>query len=283
MGKAGYIYVSPLHKYTVRNRDQETAMDFYSVSNSIFTLIRTAITPLIGTPEAGVITGIGADGTPTKYIDKVAEDIALSELRKNGICNLLISEEAGKVEMDGEKGTIFLDPVDGTYNAIMNIPFYAVSLAFAKEGILQEGFVGNLANGDLFTAKRGSGAFLNKKPLCVSDISELQASAMSVYGKHFQYDRVINLIRKIRRFRQFGASALELSYVGAGKIDGFVDLRQTLRATDAAAGILILEEAGGIVSDRDGNRLVLPDEVNIGNCLVGTNKCLHGKVIEYLR
>ena len=258
-------------------------MDFYEASYSIFTAIQSAITPLIGTPEAAVITGNGADGTPTKYIDKIAEDIAVSVIREERLCHLLISEEAGKLDIGGNTGTIFLDPVDGTYKALMNIPFFAVSLAYVKDGNLKEGFVGNLSSGDIFTAKRGGGSFLNGTPLQVSDVAELQASAMSVYGKHFQYDRVIHLIRKIRRFRQFGASALELSYVGAGKIDGFVDLRRTLRATDAAAGILILQEAGGIVSDRDGNPLTLPDEVSIGNCLVGTNAHLHKKVIEYLR
>ncbi|MDD3573568.1 bifunctional fructose-bisphosphatase/inositol-phosphate phosphatase [Methanospirillum sp.] len=258
-------------------------MDFYQTSHSIFKAIQKTITPLVGTPEAGIITGNGADGTPTKYIDKVAEDIAVSHIKEENLCHLLISEEAGKVEMGGDTGTIFLDPVDGTYNALMDIPFFAVSLAYVKDEKLIEGFVGNLSNGDIFSAKYGKGSFMNGKPLKVSDISNLQASAMSIYGKHFQYDRVIHLIRKIRRFRQFGASALELSYVGAGKIDGFVDLRRTLRATDAAAGILILAEAGGIVSDRDGNPLKLPDEVNIGNCLVGTNALLHKKVVEYLR
>ncbi|NLV26693.1 MAG: bifunctional fructose-bisphosphatase/inositol-phosphate phosphatase [Methanomicrobiales archaeon] len=258
-------------------------MDFYSVSNNIFSSIRSAITPLVGTKTGGSTTGLGADGTPTKYIDKIAEDIAINYIKQNNLCHLLISEEAGKVEIGGEKGTIFLDPVDGTYNAIMDIPFFAVSLAYAEQGKIIHGFVGNLSNGDIFTASKGKGAFLNNNPIHVSDTADLHTSAMSIYGKHFQYDQVINLMRKIRRFRQFGASALELSYVGAGKIDGFVDLRQTLRATDAAAGVLILEEAGGVVTDRDGKCLLLPDDLNIGNCLVGTNKQLHGKVIEYLR
>ena len=109
-------------------------MDFYQTSNSIFTEIRRAVTPLVGTPEAGVTTGTGADGTPTKYIDKIAEDIAISHIKEENICHLLISEEAGKVEMGGDSGTIFLDPVDGTYNALMNIPFFAVSLCAAVRG-----------------------------------------------------------------------------------------------------------------------------------------------------
>lgn len=259
------------------------SMDFFEICNIIFRQVQSAVNPLAGTEEAGVIIGMGADNTPTKYIDKVAEDIAISIIRENKMCNLLLSEEAGKVRLEGRLGTIFLDPVDGTYNATMNIPFYALSIAYAENGDIIRAFVGNLANGDIFTATKGQGAYLNNNILHVSDIHELHASAMSIYGKHFQYDRVIHLIRKIRRFRQFGASALELSYVGAGKIDGFVDLRETLRSTDAAAGILILQEAGGVVSDLNGSPLVLPDEVSIGNCLVGSNKELHPKIVEYLR
>ena len=86
-----------------------------------------------------------------------------------------------------------------------------------------------------------------------------------------------------RRWRHFGASALELCYVGCGRIDGFIDVRGTLRVTDAAAGILICEEAGGQVTDLEGNDLVFPDEVTVGRSLVATNGVLHNKVVEYLR
>lgn len=275
--------MSPVHKYTVPVKPGEYPMNFFAVSNRIFCEIRDAINPLIGTEKAGIVTGIGADGSPTRYIDKISEDIAVSIIREEELCQVLLSEEAGKIPIGGQNGTIFLDPVDGTYNAVMNIPFFAVSIAYAENGHILKGFVGNLTNGDIFTATRGSGAFLNKQQLKVSQVHELQASAMSIYGKHFQHDQVVQLIRKIRRFRQFGASALELSYVGGGKIDGFVDLRHTLRATDAAAGVLILQEAGGLATDLEGNPLVFPDEVCIGRCLIGTNRNLHQKVVEYLR
>jgi myo-inositol-1(or 4)-monophosphatase len=88
---------------------------------------------------------------------------------------------------------------------------------------------------------------------------------------------------KIRRWRLFGASALELCYVGCGRIDGFIDLRGTLRVTDAAAGMLVCTEAGGMVTDLEGNQIRFPNEVTIGRCLVATNTMLHYKVIEYLR
>ena len=86
-------------------------MDFYQTSNTIFTEIRRAVTPLVGTPEAGVTTGTGADGTPTKYIDKIAEDIAISHIKEENICHLLTRR--GRKERWKEILTIFLDPVDG--------------------------------------------------------------------------------------------------------------------------------------------------------------------------
>jgi len=106
---------------------------------------------------------------------------------------------------------------------------------------------------------------------------------MSIYGRKFDPRRVMHLGQKIRRWRLLGASALELSYIGCGRIDGFIDIRGTLRVTDAAAGMLICTEAGGKVSDLDGMPIHFPNEVTIGRCMVATNGILHHKVIEYLR
>jgi myo-inositol-1(or 4)-monophosphatase len=106
---------------------------------------------------------------------------------------------------------------------------------------------------------------------------------MSVYGRKFDPTRVMQIGMKIRRWRLLGASALELCFVAAGRIAGFIDLRGTLQVTDAAAGILVCTEAGGKVTDLEGNHIRFPDEVTIGRCLVATNGVLHHKVIEYLR
>ncbi|MEG3055548.1 MAG: inositol monophosphatase family protein [Methanoculleus sp.] len=77
---------------------------------------------------------MGADGTPTKKIDQIAEDIVVDYFTHRPFCQRLISEELGCVDMNGERGTIFLDPIDGTYNAIAGIPFYALSIAYAEGG-----------------------------------------------------------------------------------------------------------------------------------------------------
>lgn len=258
-------------------------MEFLEACHLLARNIREEIRGLVGTREGGTTLCIGADGTPTKKIDRVAEDCVISFLEEKPLCRTLVSEEAGKVECGGERGTIFLDPIDGTYNAVAGIPFYAISIAYAEDGVVLEGFVHDLAGGETFTAVRGRGAFLDGRPISVSRTSRLGESAMSVYGRKFDPRRVMHIGQKIRRWRMLGASALELAYIGCGRIDGFIDLRGTLKVTDAAAGMLICTEAGGIVTDLEGRPIRFPDEVTIGRCMVATNGVLHHKVIEYLR
>ena len=258
-------------------------MEFLDACTLLAREVRGAIRDLVGSDEGGRTVRMGADRTPTKLIDQVAEDCVLRFLQDHPLCRTLISEEAGKVEISGDAGTIFLDPIDGTYNAVAGIPFYALSLAYAEGGCVLQGFVEDLASGETFTAIRGTGAWLDGRPMTASRTTNLDESAMSIYGRKFDPRRVMHIGQKIRRWRLLGASALELSYIGCGRIDGFIDIRGTLRVTDAAAGMLICTEAGGKVSDLEGMPIHFPDEVTIGRCMVATNGVLHHKVIEYLR
>lgn len=257
--------------------------DFFSACTVMAELVEESIRDLVGTQEGGKTVKMGADLTPTKLIDQVAEDCVVGYLRENSICSLLISEEAGIVEFEGGEGTIYLDPVDGTFNALAGIPFFALSIAYAEEGVVRKAYVRNLSSGETFTAEKGHYARCDGRSIHVSDVANLDESAMSVYSRKFDPGPVLQLGQKIRRWRLFGASALELCYVGGGRIDGFIDLRDTLRVTDAAAGMLVCTEAGGKVSDQHGNDIRFPNEVAVGRCLVATNGTLHHKVIEYLR
>jgi len=258
-------------------------MDFFSACNEMADDVIESISDLVGTPDGGVTVKMGADLTPTKKIDQVAEDCIVRYLQENGLCSLLVSEEAGNVRMDGDEGTIYLDPVDGTFNALAGIPFYALSIAFATDGITRKAFVRNLAFDETFTAELGNGARCNGRSLQTSYVESLDECAVSVYGRKFNPSGVMHLGQKIRRWRLLGASALELCYVASGRIDAFIDLRGTLRVTDAAAGMLICAESGGSVTDLDGKDVQFPDDVRIGRCLVATNGKIHHKVIEYLR
>ncbi|NYT05659.1 MAG: bifunctional fructose-bisphosphatase/inositol-phosphate phosphatase [Methanomicrobiales archaeon] len=258
-------------------------MDFLRICDETARRVEEGIAGLAGTPAAGAYVRMGADGTPTKKIDQVAEDIVVAYLRESGFSGTLISEECGKANLGEGAGTLFLDPIDGTYNAVGGIPFYALSMAYAEGGTVIRGYVRDLAHGETFYAEKERGAYRNGERIAVSKTRLLEESAMSVYGRKFNPGTVLRLGQRLRRWRLMGASALELCYVAAGRLDGFIDLRDTLRITDAAAGMLICEEAGGIVSDFDGDTILFPDEVTVGKCLVATNGVIHRKVIEYLR
>jgi len=258
-------------------------MEFLAGCEEIARAVEEIVRDLASRPEGRQVVRMGASGTPTRRIDQEAEDCVIDYIASHALCRTLVSEECGRRDIGGEKGTIFLDPVDGTHNALAGIPFYGLSLAYAEEGVVRQGFVRDLAHHETFTAERGKGAYLDGGPLRVSRTSLLEESAMSVYGRKFNPGPVLSLGQKIRRWRLLGASALELCYVASGRLDGFIDLRSTLRVTDAAAGMLVCEEAGGKVSDLEGGRIRFPDEVTVGKCLVASNGALHGKVIEYLR
>jgi myo-inositol-1(or 4)-monophosphatase len=274
-----------LRKWKIRHREVLFIMknDFFSACSIMAKSVEESIRDLVGTHGGGETVSMGADLTPTKRIDKVAEDCVISYLREKPLCSLLISEEAGHVSFEGGEGTIFLDPVDGTFNAVAGIPFFALSIAYAEDGIVRKAYVRNLSSGETFTAEKGHYARCDGRSIHVSDVKNLDESAMSVYSRKFDPGRVLLLGQKIRRWRLFGASALELCYVANGRIDGFIDIRGTLRVTDAAAGMLVCSEAGGRVSDLDGKAIQFPNEVTVGRCLIATNGTLHHKVIEYLR
>jgi len=238
--------------------------------------------PLIGTRKGGKVVGMGADGTPTTYIDKVAEDIILAYLHEIEANVIVISEEAGIVEITpGAEDIIYLDPIDGTFNALSNIPIYALSVAYASKGTVIHGFVSNLATGEIFTAHKGRGATKDGKSMNTSNITNLHEASCAVYTsqKEEEIKEMAPFFSSIRRTRHFGASALELAYVAAGRLDAYIDIRETLRITDAAAGLLLCTEAGGIVSSPDGNVLSFPDTIQSGASIIASNDYLHDKII----
>ncbi|MBN1167158.1 MAG: bifunctional fructose-bisphosphatase/inositol-phosphate phosphatase [Methanospirillaceae archaeon] len=258
-------------------------MDFFTCCNMIADDVSVCIHPFIGTREGDRILRAGADNTPTRVIDDIAESCILKQIEKHMLCARVVSEEAGIISMPGPAGTIFLDPLDGTYNALATIPFYALSISFALNGEILKAFVKDLANNEIFTAEKGKGAFLNGTRIHVSHTADLGTSALCMYGLKKQRADLLDLSSIIRRSRQFGAIALELCYVAAGRLDGFIDIRGMLRVTDAAAGVLVCQEAGGEVTDTDKNPIPFPDAVSIKSNLIATNRILHSDVISHLR
>lgn len=257
--------------------------EFLELSERIADAVHEAIKDLVGTTDAGRVLYIGADGTPTKLIDDVSEKAIFTLLEKEKTPFRIISEEAGdKVLGASPAYTLIIDPIDGTYNACSGIPFYSLSIAIARTELndLCFGYVKNLATGDTFYAEAGKGAYLNGTKLETSGNSELGRFCMSIYGYRPNIKEAAIISENVRRVRNLGSVALELCYVASGMFDAFADVRGTMRMTDVAAGKLIIEEAGGIVTDGCGESLKLEDKVMSRVSVIASNGNAHENILK---
>jgi len=253
----------------------------YDLCNHVARAIERAVSGLIGKPDAGVTLRIGADGTPTEKIDEVAENAALGVLEKDGRSMRFVSEELGEKIIGSEpEFTFILDPIDGTFNAVNNIPFFCVPIAIGDSDLsdTRYGYVKNLVNGDIYTAEKGKGAFLNGKKIHVSNNSELSELSVISYSQRPHALPINN--HNVRRVRVYGCAALELCYIASGIFDAFIDMRNMLRITDIAAAKLIVEEAGGRVTDWSGDPLSTPLDVRQRVNMVASNGKAHDKLLE---
>jgi fructose-1,6-bisphosphatase/inositol monophosphatase family enzyme len=194
----------------------------------------------------GKTIGIGADGTPTSYIDKVAEDIAIKLLTKAPVKVNLLSEEIGFIDFGGSC-TFVLDPVDGTRNASRGIPFYGVSLAIGTSRIsdVEYGIVKNIPTGDLFTAEKHHGAFLNNIPIRACEMPPKDILSSISLGK--SSTKKAHLLAKQGYVRALGSASLEMCMVAIGALDYYFVGKDIMRVIDIAASTLIVREAGGLV------------------------------------
>jgi myo-inositol-1(or 4)-monophosphatase len=252
--------------------------------DSIATAVFTSIQALVDTPEGGAVVAMGADGTPTKSIDRAAERAVFSRLSSSGLGFRVLSEERGEVQIGDEpEYFLALDPLDGTFNAIKGIPFYSLSLFFSK-GDSHFGYIYDLPRGIRYFAEAGGGAYVEPggRRLEISKTSELRDYSISAYTIRPHTCRIAAIGDKVRRIRTLGSASLEMALVAAGKLDAFVDLRGMLRVVDVAAGKLILEEAGGIITDAEGNVLELNGDMWQKTDLIGSNGLLHGDLLRLI-
>lgn len=190
-------------------------------------------------------------------IDKNAEEAIIDVLKDAYPDHGFFGEESGKENADAENVWI-IDPLDGTTNFLHNFPAYCVSIALQQKGVITQAVIYDPVHNDLFTATKGAGAFLNDKRIRVTNRSKLQESliATGFPFKDFSYfDTYIDIFRDMAKktsgLRRPGSAALDLAYVAAGFSDGFFEIN--LSAWDIAAGSLLVQEAGGIVGDFEGN------------------------------
>jgi myo-inositol-1(or 4)-monophosphatase len=222
---------------------------------------------------------------PSNFVtaaDMRAEQILFDELTKarHGYCFLM--EERGLVEGPDKTHTWIVDPLDGTTNFLHGIPHFAISIALKREDELVAGLIYNPANGDIFTAERGKGAYLNDRRIRVAARSRLEdcvvVTGIPHRGRpdHEGFLRQLTAIMPaVSGVRRSGAASLDLAWVAAGRFDGYWE--QHIKPWDIAAGIVILREAGGFVSDLSGGKAML----ETGGIIAG-NEAVHRALLKLL-
>jgi len=207
-------------------------------------------------------------------VDRAAEAVIIETLREVYPSHAILAEESGNSGAS-EKAEYqwIIDPLDGTTNFIHGFPQYAISIALTHKGVLNQAVVYDPNRNELFTASKGGGAFLNEKRIRVSRRTKLEESLL---GTGFPYrifehiDTYLAIFKDMARrssgIRRPGAASLDLCYVAAGRLDGFWEFG--LSPWDMAAGALLIQEAGGLVSDLAGESNYL----TTGNIIGGTPK-----------
>lgn len=212
-----------------------------------------------GSPHRGDVVAMGATGTPTEEVDRLAESAILAALDAEGVDWNVVSEEIGSVARGGSR-TLVVDPIDGTANAVRNLPFSSVSLALGVRDLagVEVGLVRDLARGTTYWAVRGGGAWRDGRRIRTRPWSGRGELLLVNLGRAASA-RSAALVGRARRVRAIGCASLELSLVAEGAADAYVfenaDAGRNLRATDIAAAYRILLEAGGGASDADGGSL----------------------------
>lgn len=199
-------------------------------------------------------------------VDRRSEAFILEQIRAHYPGHFILAEESGAQSGDQEH-TWYVDPLDGTVNYAHAIPIYAVSLAFARQGQVALAVVYAPALDECFTAERGRGAWLNGKHLKVSETEDLDHSLLvtgfpynvRTHPTNLEFHRRLALLSQ--GVRRIGSAALDLCYVAAGRFDGYWEM--DISPWDVAAGWLIAEEAGALVTRHDGQPFCLTPPLTV--------------------
>ena len=193
--------------------------------------------------------------------DRRAEEILRQELGKARPGYSFLGEESGRHEGADKTHTWIVDPLDGTTNFLHGIPHFAISIALERSGTIVAGVIYNPVTDELYTAERGKGAFLNDTRLRVAARKRLADAVIACGLPHYgRGDLALNrkeiaaVQGKVAGLRRFGAAALDLAFVAAGRFDAYWE--RDLSPWDMAAGLILVREAGGFVTDLDGGEVM---------------------------
>ncbi len=215
--------------------------------------------------------------------DIKAEQTLFEELLRARPGYGFLGEERGMIDGTDKTHTWIVDPLDGTTNFLHAMPHFAINIALQREGGIVAAVTYNPATSDLFWAERGRGAYLNDRRLRVAARTRFEEAVFATgipfmgHGQHARFLKELHQIsQRVSGVRRFGAAALDLAWVAAGRFDGYWE--RDLHPWDIAAGILLVTEAGGKVTDADGGE----DPLSTGS-ICAANPDLHGPLLERLR
>ncbi len=212
-----------------------------------------------------------------KECEKTVIEKILSQFPKDSI----LAEESGETKSFKKSEYLWIiDPLDGTTNFAHGYPFFAFSCALQKNEETIAALVEVPFLKETFFAGKGKGAYLNESKISVSKVTELKKSLLVTGLPYFRAKVVDDLLSKMKKavlngqgLRRGGAAAVDLCYIACGRLDGYFEIG--LKPWDTAAGVLIVEEAGGKVTDYSGNKFSI-----YGKEIVATNSLIHNELIE---
>lgn len=215
-------------------------------------------------------------------VDKACEDMIFSEIRKLFPEDDVLAEE-GSSRTTGAEYRWIVDPLDGTVNYAHGFPFFSVSIAIEKKGELVAGVIFDPSRNELFSAETGKGMNLNGKLVKVSKVEALDHAMVATgfaYNVHEEerytnIDHFGNFVKRAQAVRRPGSAAIDLAWISCGRIDGFWELY--LKPWDMAAGVVIIREAGGRVTDFVGGKYTLA-----GSQILASNGSIHDEMISVL-
>jgi len=217
--------------------------------------------------------------------DKRTEKILIEELSRTRPGYGFLGEEGGTIEGKDKTHRFIIDPIDGTTNFLHGIPHFAISIALEREGQIVSALVYNPATDDMFVAEKGHGAFLNNKRIRVAARKTLTHALIGAGFPFHGHDEnrfpriqaeLAAIMPATAGVRRMGAASLDLAYVAAGRFDAFWE--HGLAPWDIAAGMLLVKEAHGVVSDLNGG----PDMLE-GGSILAANDPLHPQLLKLIK
>ena len=215
--------------------------------------------------------------------DKKVEKILIEELQKARPSYSILSEEIGEIKNDKSFRWI-IDPIDGTANFLHGVPHFAISVALEKQNEIICGIIYDPIKDEMFLAEKGNGAYLNNQRMRVSSRSKLKDCIVFTGGPRIDSEHREFSLKEYNNFsskvlipiRKLGSACLDMAYVAAGRCDGF--WQRNLNYWDIAAGIIIVKESGGFVTDFDGGNKYIEKE-----SILVTNSKINAEMIEILK